>query len=123
MKSYKKIIPLDIFHRGVAVVFGSRDTLVDCMKGYGYKNALTNRIEDALNTSEAVVLRLDEDAIIYIEHKVTEGVLIHEIVHAASHILGLVDIDNEEMLSYLMQYLYEQIVPWARTTHYILEQQ
>ena len=48
--------------------------------------------------------------------------MVHEILHAARHILNLVGVgltdETEKVFAYLMEYLSEQILPWLKTFSY-----
>lgn len=48
--------------------------------------------------------------------------MVHEIFHAARHILNLVGVgltdETEKVFAYLMEYLSEQILPWLKTFSY-----
>lgn len=115
MKSYSKIIPIDLYKRGVMIFFGSKEDL--------YKKAgaiITPDIRQSLeecdfNHTQAVTIRTETDAIIYAPQRPYDEIIAHEICHATFQILRIVDIDPtecEEAYTYLFEYLYYKIFLW-----------
>lgn len=119
MKQYKKIFPVELFKRGVMVFFGSREN-VKRFVTEDYGDAWAD--ESEWDVTSAYTFRLSADALIFAEKPINEGILVHEIVHATRHLLRLVDVDDEETECYLVEYLYNKIIPWFRTTSFLLDE-
>lgn len=117
MKQHYKIFPVDIFKRGVLVFHGTRDQFKAYVEREEIPLEFDEEGEEIMDKSNAVTFRMDEDVIIFSEREwIDEGVLIHEILHASKQILRKCDIEDEEALAYLLEYLCGEILPWARST-------
>lgn len=116
-KNYSKIIPIDLYRRGVFIFIGEKD---DFFKDKNAKRFLTDEVRQTLDDIDfsktaAVTLRTGTDAIIYAPSKPYEDEFVHELSHATFYILKLVDIDPticEEAYAYLLEYLYYKAMLW-----------
>lgn len=117
MKQNYKIVSVDVFNRGVLVFIGSQQQLLDCLtREYpSYKEEVEQGFEEEERRGDAWTIKLADDALIWADHFVEEKTIVHEIVHTAKHLLNLVDVDNEEVLCYTVEYLYGKIMPWYRS--------
>ena len=118
MKQFVKIIPVDVYKRGVCVFFGTREQLKMFLKKEDIQ--IEDDLDGFLGKSDAIILRTLTDALIFSERKITEGTLIHEISHAAKHILRCCDVEDEEAECHLLEYLCNEILPWARATSFLV---
>ena len=119
MKPQAIEIPVSVFKRGVIVFFGSPEDLIEYLdqRHPVYANelkAVWEKFINCLHSASALTIKLSADPIIYANELIPEEELIHELGHAAKHILSLVKVDDEEAECYTLEYLYEQVMPWFR---------
>lgn len=116
MKQHVKLFPVDLYKRGVCVFLGTREQFKAYLEreeiDFDWDGEDTDKM---LDKYQAVTLRTDTDCIIYSDKEVDEGVLAHECVHAAKHVLRIVGVEDEEAEAYLVEYLYNGIIPWVRS--------
>lgn len=115
MKQHVKTFPVDLYKRGVLVFIGSREQLRSYIEREGIEIEWDDEADEILDKSSAVTFRLKADIIIYAEHVPDEGVIVHEILHATKHLLRIVEVNDEEAEAYLLEYLYDEIMPWFRS--------
>lgn len=118
MKQYVKTITIPMYYRGVLVFIGSREQL----KGYLDRHYPSYApVVEAVEQTQAAAFtfKLDGDALIFTPQIPSSAEMVHEIFHAARHILDIIGVkltdDTEEVFAYLMEYLSEQILPWLKT--------
>ena len=114
MKQRIKIVPIDLYKRGVCVFVGTREQFRSYVERENLEIDWDN-YKDIEEMAAAFTVRFQLDSMIVCTRKPEESVIVHEIVHAAKHILRIVDVDDEEAEAYLVEYLYDQIIPWLRT--------
>lgn len=116
-----KTLPIDIFKRGVVLFIGPAEELIDFYKKEFPSDAETvEKVvkEDILETGLALgyTLKCCSDAIIWMPEPREIGVLVHEFLHAVMWILELVEVkatkETEEVMAYMLEYLYDNLVPW-----------
>ena len=116
MKQQVLNVPVEIFNRGVLVFLGSQEQLKNYVR-QKYPE-YEDDVEEELSGGSAYTIKLKDDAIIFAESIIPESEMVHEIVHAAIHLLSLVEVQdkegniNEEALCYLVEYLARKILPW-----------
>ena len=90
-----EIFPIDIFKHGIRVVIGSEEDLLSVAECEGWRDEAV-KIMDGVKDSTLVV--------------------VHELIHAVSHILRNVGIeyslDSEEVYAYVMEDLTEKVTNW-----------
>jgi hypothetical protein len=118
MKQHVKAVSVPPYYRGVLVFIGSPDQLRDYLRR-SYPAYATSMEDIDIPQAVACTFNLECDALIYSPSVPKEAAMIHEIFHAARHILNIVGIDlsddTEEAYAYLIEYLSDQILPWLRT--------
>lgn len=117
----KKEFPVDLFKRGVMVVIGDEDFLIESSKEYDFEEEVRNMMEDLTGSYEALTFRMSTgDCIIFLKEEPKNpfgiGLLAHEAVHASIHILKSVDIiinsHDDEVLAYLVENLVYRVMEW-----------
>lgn len=118
MKNYSKIIPIDLYARGVIICIGTKDF---CVRQLRRKKVSEEYIKEVAEydmgevPATAVTFRIGGDVLIYMESPQPMDTLIHELSHAAFRILEIVGIDpiqSEEAYAYLLGYLYFKAADW-----------
>lgn len=117
MRRYKKTFPVDLYKRGVMVFLGTREAVKRFITEE-YDDVWDDESEEILDRTSAVTFRLSSDALIFSSKPITDGVMVHEIGHAAKHLLRIVGVEDEEAECYLIEYLYDKILPWFHTTSF-----
>lgn len=118
MKAKFKRFPVDLYKRGVLVLFGTKEELYNIAK-----DILTplniQAVEDTdWEHTEAICLSAGADTIIYAPQRPYDEIIAHELSHAAFNILKMVDIDptaSEEAYTYLFEYLYYNVFLWLNS--------
>ena len=118
MKQHVKIVTVPIYYRGVLIFIGSPDQLRDYL--YRRYPAYASSMGDLdIPPATAYTFKFEGDALIYSPSIPSESTMVHEIFHAARHILGIIGVElsdgTEEVFAYLMEYLSDQILPWLKT--------
>lgn len=117
----KKEFPVDLFKRGVMVVIGDEDFLIESSKEYDFEEEVRSMMEDLSGNYEALTLKMSTgDCIIFLKEEPKNpfgiGLLAHEAIHASIHILKSVDIKisskDDELLAYLMENLMYRALEW-----------
>lgn len=117
----KKEFPVDLFKRGVMVVIGDEDFLIESSKEYDFEEEVRSMTEDFSGEYEASTFRMSTgDCIIFLKEEPKNpfsiGLLAHEVVHASIHILKSVDIKisswDDEVLAYLVENLTYRVLEW-----------
>ena len=117
----KKEFPVDLFKRGVMVVIGDEDFLIEASKEYDFEEEVRNMMEELNGSYEALTLKMSTgDCIIFLKEEPKDpfgiGLLVHEIVHASIYILKIVDIEinsrDDEVLAYLVENLVYRVMEW-----------
>ena len=116
MKQHVKIVNVDIYNRGVLVFFGSESQLINYVhqRFPCYDDCIRDGLNDGKNGT-AYTFKLPADAIIFAGTIPAEKTIVHEIGHVAKHLLSIVEVEDEEAFCYLLEYLYDKIIPWVRT--------
>ena len=117
----KKEFPVDLFKRGVMIVIGDEDFLMESSKEYDFEEEIRSMMEDLSGGYEALTFRMSTgDCIIFLKEEPKNhfgiGLLAHEVVHASIHILKSVDIKisswDDEVLAYLVENLVYRVLEW-----------
>lgn len=100
-----KIIHINIFPSIVVVVFRDRKMFKKALRGL--------KINYNVGLEPGCVVSKDSFVGIFLKKNVKQGIIAHECIHAAWHILDSVDIkvtvNNHEVLAYLTEFLVNKI--------------
>lgn len=107
-----KIIPLDLYKRGIIVFVGTNEEL----ESYFAKDmtALNNIRESLLDFdeyTEAMTISLDTDVLIFAHEPIDTPTLVHELLHAVNVLMQIISaqhIENDEPYAYLLEYLFRE---------------
>lgn len=114
MKQRVKTIPIDLYKRGVQVFYGTDKQFRSYAKREGFEVDWAE-YEAYGDKTGGMTIRLPLDVVIVLFESASEGVVVHELGHAAKHILRIVEVEDEEAEMYLLEYLYNEVMPWYRS--------
>ena len=115
-----EIFPIDIFKHGIRVVIGNEEDLLSVAECEGWRDEAV-KIMDGVKDYMGVTLRLESgDSAILLSDEDVEGiatpVVVHELIHAVSHVLRNIGIeyseDSEEVYAYVIEDLTEKVTNW-----------
>lgn len=115
-----EIFPIDIFKHGIRVVIGNEEDLLSVAECEGWRDEAV-KIMDGVKDYMGLTLRLEsgDSAILLSDmdgESISTPVVVHELIHAVSHILRNVGIeyslDSEEVYAYVMEDLTEKVTNW-----------
>lgn len=115
-KNYSKVIPIDLYKRGLLIFIGDKNECVKLLKRDKISEESVKQVKEFdMTGTTAVTFCIDGDVLIYMENKKPIEVLVHELSHVAFMVLRIVGIDptqSEEAYAYLLGYLYEKAALW-----------
>ena len=116
MKSYSKIIPIEIYRRGVLVFIGDKEECARNLQKHKIKEDCVNAVRDYdMDGTLAYTMEIGSDVLVYMKKKQPMDIIVHELSHAVFKILKIVGIDPtecEEAYAYLIDYLYKKVSEW-----------
>lgn len=115
-----KLIPIDIYKRGILIWFGKKEELLRYIKKR--HPMYYDDVNDIVNTEDylAITGMVKQDILIYSEEVPELPIVIHEICHAAMMLLEKVGIEasdgNGEPYAYLVEYVCRKVLEWLNVS-------
>ena len=112
-----EIFPIDIFKHGIRVVIGNEDDLLSVAECEGWRDEAV-KIMDGVKDYLGLTLCLEsgDSAILFPNEDVSVSVVVHELIHAVSHILRNIgieySIESEEVYAYVIEDLTKKVIDW-----------
>lgn len=114
MKQKIKTVPLDIYKRGIQVFYGTKEQFIAYAKRMEFE-VDEEEVKTLQEKTGGITLRLPLDAAVALFPNADEYFAIHELGHAAKHILRIVEVEDEEAEMYLLEHLCRKVLPWFRS--------
>ena len=106
----RKIFRFPVFSDYKIVVISSNDYKKDLKRRFPNSNI------DEYDHADAVTIHAKGETFIYIPHKVSLNIMVHESYHAVRRMLKYHDVvDDNEVIAYHLGYLVQEISDWRWT--------